>query len=74
MFPPKNTLYLFFVNKWAIILHVVDLPLVPVTTILLKGLLIKKNKSISVIIFSLYLLNLFLLFCLFKFIPGLKII
>ena len=32
-------------------LHVVDFPFEPVTTILLKFLLSKKNKSISVIIF-----------------------
>ena len=51
MFPPKNTLYLFFVNKWAIILHVVDLPLVPVTTIHLKGLLIKKKINQYLLLF-----------------------
>lgn len=56
------------------ILQVVDLPLDPVTTIDLKFSLVKYNKSISVIIFFLYLINFFLYFVLFKLIPGLKTI
>ena len=52
----------------------VDLPLVPVTTILLKDLFNKKIKSISVIILFLYRINCFLFLELFKLMPGLKII
>ena len=50
---------------------VVDFPLVPVTTILLHLFLVKKNRSISVIIFFLNLMR-----CLFftKLIPGDKTI
>ena len=44
------------------------------TTIDLKFLLLKYNKSMSVIIFFLYLIKFFLYFVFFKLIPGLKII
>ena len=40
-----STLYLFFFNRWVIILHVVDFPFVPVTTIDLNLKLLKYNKS-----------------------------
>ena len=36
MFPPKIVLNLFFLSRCAKSLQVVDFPLVPVTTILLK--------------------------------------
>ena len=55
--PPTQFFKLFFFKIWANNLQVVDLPLVPVTTILLNLLLVKKNKSISVIIFFLYLIK-----------------
>ena len=48
-------------------LQVVDFPLVPVTTILLNFLFVKKNKSISVIIFF---LNLFKILFFIKLTPG----
>ena len=51
-------------------LHVVDFPLVPVTTMLLNFLLVKYRRSISVIIFF---LNFFKFFLLIRLIPGLKI-
>ena len=41
IFPPNNTLNLFFFNKCEIILQVVDFPFVPVITILFKFLLTK---------------------------------
>ena len=41
MFPPNEYLNLFFLSRWAKSLHVVDLPLVPVTTTLLTFLLVK---------------------------------
>ena len=74
IFPPNNDLKLFFFKTCLIILQVVDLPLVPVTTMLLKFFLNKKNKSKSVIIFFLNLVNWFLYFEVSKLIPGLKII
>ena len=59
IFPPSSTLNLLFFNKWAIILQVVDFPFDPVTTIDLNFELLKYNKSISVIIFSLNLIKFF---------------
>ena len=60
MLPPSNISYLFFFKTCDKILHVVDFPFVPVITILLENFLIKKIKSISVIILFLYFFNLFL--------------
>ena len=42
MFPPKKILYLFFFKRCSNNLQVVDLPFVPVTTILLGLFLVKK--------------------------------
>ena len=53
IFPPSEHLILFFLKKCANNLQVVDLPFVPVTTMLLNLFLVKKNRSISVIIFFL---------------------
>ena len=56
------------------ILQVVDLPLDPVTTIDLNFVLVKYNKSISVIIFFSFLFNSCLCFEFSKLTPGLKTI
>ena len=61
-------------NKVNKILEVVDLPLVPVITILLENFLTKKKRSRSVIILFLNLIRLFLFLDFAKLIPGLKII
>ena len=74
IFPPSLTGNLFFFKRCAIILQVVDFPLEPVTTIDLNFLLLRNNKSISVIIFFLNLTKFFLYFVFFKLIPGLKTI
>ena len=51
IFPPSKTLYPFSLRTCANILHVVDFPLVPVITALLKFGFDKKIKSRSVMIF-----------------------
>ena len=69
MFPPSWHLNLFFLRRCSSNLQVVDFPFVPVTTILFNFLLLKKNKSMSVIIFfSFFLKFLFLI----KLTPGVK--
>ena len=55
-------------------LQVVDFPFVPVTTIDLKTLFVKKKRSMSVIILFLFLYNNFLYLFLIRLIPGLKTI
>ena len=59
---------------WKIIEQVVDFPLLPVTIIDFFTLLLKKNKSKSVIILFLFFLSVILNFDLLILIPGLKII
>ena len=74
IFPPKTLGTPFFVKIWFINLQVVDLPLVPVTTIDFIFLFLKYSKSKSVIILFLFLINSFLKIVLSILIPGLKII
>ena len=74
MFPPSNGGYLYLFSTCESILHVVDLPLVPVTTMLLQKLLNMYIKSISVIILFLYFLSFSLFFDFNRLTPGLKTI
>ena len=74
IFPPNLTLILFFFKTCSRILHVVDFPFVPVTTIVFICGLKRYKRSRSVIILSLFSISVYLSFAFLKINPGLTII
>ena len=54
MFPPSENFNLFFFNKCASSLQVVDLPLVPVTTTLLDLFLFLTTTNVQTLILILW--------------------